>query len=112
MGSPRSACTPLQVFGRQLNRGQRVLDLVRDLARHFRPGLEPMRPFELAALRFQLARHAVERVHEPAQFVGRLDRDLRVEISTRDAPRRARQAPHGIGDALGHRQPDPGAEQG
>ena len=34
---------PLQVFGRELDRRQGILDLVRDLTRHFRPGLELIR---------------------------------------------------------------------
>ena len=95
-----------QVFRRQLDRRQRVLDLVRDLARHLGPGLEAMRALELIALRLQLRRHAVERVDQPAQLVGRADGDARVEVAARDAAGRARQLPDRIGDALGHRQPD------
>ena len=63
-----------QVLGGQLNRRQRILDLVRDLPRHLGPGFEPVRPFELVALRLQLGRHAVERVDQAAQLVGRLAR--------------------------------------
>ena len=100
-----------QVLGRELNRRQRILDLVRDLARHLRPGLEAMRAFELDALRLELGGHAVEGVHQPAQLVGRLDGDARVEVAARDAAGRAGQPAHRIGDALGHRQPDRRAEQ-
>ena len=63
------------------------------------------------ALRLELGRHAVEGVDQPPQLVGRRDGDVRVEIAARDAPRRARQPADRIGDALGHRQPDAGAEQ-
>ena len=100
-----------QVLGGELDRRQRVLDLVRDLPRHLGPRLEPVRAFELIALRLQLRRHAVERVDEPAQLVGRSHGDPRVEVAARDAPGGARQLPDRIGDALGHRQPDAGAEQ-
>ena len=41
---------PLRVLGGQLNRRQRVLDVVRHLARHVGPRLEALRAFELAAL--------------------------------------------------------------
>ena len=61
-----------QVLGGQLDRRQRVLDFVRDLPRHLGPGLEPVRPFELRALRLQLGRHAVERVDQAPQLVGGL----------------------------------------
>ena len=44
-----------QVLGRELDRRQRVLDLVRDLPRHLGPRLEAVRAFELIALRLQLA---------------------------------------------------------
>ena len=91
-----------EVLGRQLDRRQRVLDLVRDLARHLGPRLEAMGALELRALRLELRGHAVERVDEAPQLVGGLDRDLRVEVAARDPPRRARQAPDGIRDALGH----------
>ena len=95
-----------QVLGGQLNRRQRVLDLVRDLARHLGPGLEPVRAFELIALRLQLRRHAVERVDQPAELVRRSHGDPRVEVAAGDPPGRARQLPDRIGDALGHREPD------
>ncbi len=100
-----------QVFRRQLDRRQRILDFVRDLPRHLRPGFQAMGAFELAALRLQLAGHAVERVDEPAQLVDGANRNPRVEVAARDALRRARQPPDRIGDALGQRQPERGAEQ-
>ena len=58
-----------QVFGIELNRSERVLDLVRNLPRHLRPGFEPVRPLELTALTLQIGGHAVERFDEPAQLV-------------------------------------------
>ena len=102
---------PAEVLGGELNRCQRILDFVRNLARHLRPGLQAMRPFELDALGFELGGHAVEGVHQPAELVGRLDGDARVEVAARDAAGRAGQAAHGIGDALGHRQPDRRSQQ-
>ena len=79
-----------QVLGRQLDRRQRVLDLVRDLPRHLGPRLEPVRAFELAALRLQLGGHAVEGVDQPPQLVGRLARRSRASKSPRAIRRVAR----------------------
>ena len=93
-----------QVLGRELDRRQRVLDLVRDLPRHLGPGLEPVRALELIALRLQLGRHAVERVDQAAQLVGRCARRCaRRNRRARSAASRA-SAGDRIGDALGHRQ--------
>ena len=97
------------MFGIQLNRRQRVLDLVRDLSGHLGPGLEAVRAFELRPLPLEIARHRVEVLHQPAQLVGRRGSDAGVEIAARDPSRGARQAIHRIGDALGHRISDAGA---
>ena len=91
-----------RVLGRQLNRRQRILDVVRDLPRHVGPGLEPLRALELGALPLQVVGHAVEVLDQPPQLVRRRGGDARVEIAARDAPRRARQPVHRVGDALGH----------
>ncbi len=93
----------LEVLGRELDWRERVLDLVRYLPGHLRPGLEPMRAFELRALRLELRRHAVERVHQPPELVGRLDRDAGIEISSCDPSGRAGETANGVGDALRHR---------
>ena len=74
-----------QVLGRELDRRQRVLDVVRDLPRHLGPGLEAVRALELAALALQLAGHAVERLDEALQLVGGPDDDARA----RDRRRRS-----------------------
>ena len=101
----------LRVLGRQLNRRQRVLDVVRDLPRHVGPGFEPLRALELAALALQVGGHLVEVLDQPPQLVRRGGRDARVEIAARDAPRRARQPVHRIGDPLGHPVAERRAEQ-
>ena len=101
----------LRVLGRQLNRRQRVLDVVRDLARHVGPRFEPLRALELGALALQVRRHAVEVLDQPAQFVGGRRGDPRVEIAARDAARGAREPVDRIGDALGHPVAHGGAEQ-
>ena len=95
-----------EMLGRQLNRRQRILDLVGDLPRHLGPGLEPVRALELDALRLELASHAVERVDQAAQLVDRSHGNAGVEIAARDALRRAGQPPDRVGDALGERQAD------
>ena len=84
---------------------------MRDLTGHLGPGFEPVRAFELRALRLQLRRHAVECVDEAAELVGGAHRDPRVEIARCNAARGAGQPAHRIGDALGQRQPDRGAKQ-
>ena len=99
------------VLGRQLDRRQRVLDVVRDLPRHVRPRFEALRALELGALALEVVRHPVEVLDEPSQFVGRRHGDARVQVSARDAARRAGQAVDGIGDPLGHPVADAGAEE-
>ena len=103
--------TRRSVLGRQLDRRQRVLDVVRDLPRHVGPRLEALRPFELAALPLQVGGHPVEVLDQAAQLVGRGRGDARVEIAARDPPRRARQPVDRIGDPLGHPVAERGAEQ-
>ena len=63
------------------------------------------------ALPLQIARHLVEVLDQPPQLVGRRGGHARVEVAARDAARRARQAVHRIGDALGHRVADAGAAE-
>ena len=74
-----------QVLGGQLDRRQRVLDVVRDLPRHVGPRLEPLRALELAALPLQVGGHLVEVLDQPPQLVRRRRGDARVEIAARDA---------------------------
>ena len=64
-----------------------------------------------AALRLELAGHAVERVDQAAELVDGSHRDPLVEIAARDALRGAGQPADRIGDALGQRQAQGGAEQ-
>ena len=92
----------LRVLGGQLNRRQRVLDVVRDLPRHLGPGFEPLRALEFGALALQIVRHPVEVLHEPPEFVGRRGGDSRVQVASRDAARRAGQAADRVRDPLGH----------
>ena len=95
----------------QLNRRERILDLMGDLPRHLGPRLEPVRALELDALGLELASHAVERVHQAAQLVDRSHGNAGVEIAAGDALRRSGQAPDRVGNALGERQADGGAEE-
>ncbi len=99
------------MLGIELNRCQGILDFVRDLPRHLGPGFETMRPFELGPLPLQVRGHAVERLDQTPQLVGRGRGDSGIEVSARDAPRRPRQTIHGIGDALGHRVAEAGATE-
>ena len=63
------------------------------------------------ALALQVGGHLVEVLDQPPQFVRRGGGDARVEVAARDAPRRARQAIHRIGDPLGHPVAERRAEQ-
>ena len=102
-----------QVLGRELDRRQRVLDVVRDLPGHLGPRLEAVGP--LAAARAGAAARAamlVERLDEPLQLVGRSARRRGCSRSPAAMRRRgARQALHRIADALGHPVAEAGAEQ-
>ena len=99
------------MLGGQLDWRERILDLVRDLPRHLGPGFEPMSAFELDALCFELGRHAVERIGEPAELVSRSDSDMGLEVAPGDPAGRSRKAADRIGDSLCHGQPDTRAEQ-
>ena len=101
----------LQVLGRQLNRRQRILDLVRDLPRHLGPRLELIRARQLRALRAQRRRHAVEVVDQPPQFVSRVGDDAHVELPGGDLPRGARQPRHRIRNAAGDRRAEARGKQ-
>ena len=90
------------VLGRQLNRRQRILDVVGDLARHIGPRLQSPRAFELGALPFEVGGHLIEVFDEPPQFVRRRRGDARVEIAARDAAGRARQSVDRVCDPFGH----------
>ena len=63
------AASPLEQVQRQLDRSQRVLDLVRNLARHFAPGRVLLGLDDALALVLQLARHAVEVLRQRTQLV-------------------------------------------
>ena len=106
------------MLGAQLDRCERVLDLVGDLMRHLAPGLEPVGAFELAPLRIQLDRHLVEVRLQDLQLVRHLvghpflqhlrapRRHRRVELTARDTARRARQSFDGVRDAASNGPPD------
>ena len=102
---------PLGVLGRELNGSQRVLDVVRHLARHVGPRLEALRPLQLATLALEVGRHLVEVLDQPPQFVGRSGGHARVEVAAGDASGRPREAIHRVGDPLGHPVSERGAEQ-
>ena len=100
-----------EVLGRELDRRQRVLDVVRDLPRHLGPRLEAVRALDLAALALQLAGHAVERFDEALQLVGGPHDDAGAEVAGGDASGRAREPLHRVADPLGHPVAEAGAEQ-
>ncbi len=91
-----------QVLGIQLDRRQRILDVVRHLARHVGPRGETVGALELAALALQVVGHLVEGIDQPPQFVGRGGEHARVEIATGDPAGGTHQSIHRIGNALGH----------
>ena len=84
---------------------------MRDLPRHVGPRREAVGALELAALPLQVVGHLVEGVDQPPQFVGGGRRAMRASRSPRAMRRVARISRFtGIGDALGHRVADAGAE--
>ena len=60
----------LQVLGGELDRRQGILDFVRDLPGHLRPGLQLVRARQLRALGHERLGHGVEVVDKPAELVG------------------------------------------
>jgi len=90
----------LRVLGRQLDRRQRVLDLVGDLTRHVGPRFEPLRAFELRALTLEVLGHLVEVLDQAAKLVRRSRCDAGVQVASGDPPRGAGEPVHRIGDPL------------
>ena len=82
-----------------------------DLSRHVGPGFESLRAFELTALTFEILGHAIEVVDQAAELVGSGRDDTRIEIPARNPSRRPREPIDRIGDPLGHRIAQCGAEQ-
>ena len=76
-----------QMLGVELNRRQRVLDVVRHLARHLGPGLQPIGAFELGTLALQVVGHAVE-VLDQAAAARRLEVDQHARVEVARAIRR------------------------
>src|SRR5947209_6133699 len=99
------------MFRGELDRRERILDLVRDLPRHFGPRLEPVRALELVPLGLQLGGHAVEGIDEAPQFVRGPYGNPRVEVAAGDAAGRARELADRIGDPLRHGETHAGAEK-
>ena len=79
-----------QVLGRQLDGRQRVLDVVRHLARHVGPRRQPVRALQFGALVLQVGRHLVEVVHQAPQLVGGGGVAMRASRSPRAMRRVAR----------------------
>ncbi len=104
-----------QVLDRDLQREQRVLQFVRQTARQFPPRSHALGLHGALFLLEQVFGHAIERGSEFAQFVARLDIDLRGEISGSDSPGCLGQGFDGARDARGkpqagqHRDQDAGA---
>ena len=93
---------PSRVLSRELDRRQRILDVVRHLTRHVGPGFESLRALEVGTLTLEVVGHLIEVFDQPAEFVGRAGRDTCVEIATRDPSGRTCQAVDRIGDSFGN----------
>jgi len=61
---------PPQVLGVQLNRRQRILDLVCNLSGHLGPGFQSVGALEFRSLALQIASHGIEIFNQPSQLVG------------------------------------------
>src|SRR5688572_18397832 len=99
------------MFGVELNRCERILDLMSHLAGHLGPCLEAMRAFELAALALQIARHAVEGLDQATEFIRRGGGDSGVEVAASDASGGASQTVDRIRDTFRHVVPHAGAAE-
>ena len=96
-----------QVFHRDLQREERILELVRQAAGKFAPGGDALGLHGAVALFDQLVGHGIERFGELADFVARGNFDVRVPIAGGDFPRGFGQTFDGLRDARRH----PAAEQ-
>ncbi len=101
----------LEELGLQLNRRQRVLDVVCDLPRHVGPRRQSIGPFQLGALALKIFGHLVERFDQPAQLVGRRGEDARVEVAAGNAAGRAREPLDRVAQPFGRDVADGGAKQ-
>ena len=90
-----------QVLGTQLNRRQRVLDVVGDLPGHVGPGGQAVGAFQFRPLTLEVGHHAVEGLDQLPQFIRRRDEHPHVELALRDAAGRAGQAANRVGHAFG-----------
>ena len=92
-----------QVLGRELDRRERVLHLVRHLAGHLGPGGQAVAALEVAPLAVQVAGHLVEGLDQPLQLVLAGGADAGGEVALRDAAGGLGELADGAGDAPGHR---------
>ena len=91
----------LQIFNRQLQGKQRILQLVREPPRQFAPRGHAFGLHQALALLGELARHFVESVRELADFVARAHFDARVPASRGDFARAGSQLLDRARDARG-----------
>ena len=90
------------LLGGKLDRGERVLDLVRQASREVLPGADALQVFDASTGIAQVANHIVERLRELRDLVGRARRQGHGQVPRADLPRRVRQrgypARHAAGD--------------
>ena len=101
--APPVAADPAQVLRRELDRRERVLHLVRHLARHLRPGGQAVAALEVAALAVEVAGHLVEGLDERRCSSSRLvGGHARRQVALGDAPGGRRERADRARDAAGH----------
>src|SRR5262249_59365852 len=77
---------PVELLHRELDRRQRILDLVREAARDLLPGADLLEVLDLALLRRQLADHVVEGAAEIGELAAAAVGDAGPEVALGDAP--------------------------
>ena len=101
-GRVRARVLLAQLLGRELDRRERVFDLVRDAPRHLLPGADSLQVGDTPPRLLELIEHGVERAGELAELVGAEPRRPHGELSGRDATHDLGQ----IGDLAGRAASD------
>ncbi len=89
----------------ELDRRQRVLDLVRQPLRHLLPRADALQVLDARPRLLHLAEHPVEDAGELRQLVGAGDRNAHVEVARRDPVDRVRQAVDSPRDPAREKEP-------
>ena len=111
VGRVVAAVLRAQLLDRELDRRERVLDLVRQAARHLLPGRHLLQVFQARARVAELGHHAVEGAPQLVQLVLAARRDAHGQVALADPAGRVAQRGHAPGRAPRDEQPQHGRER-